>query len=233
VKLSKASNHPEVKVEQPVAKPSKQQLQDSVLLDIIALEDYIPEIRTDLKYASQDNFMLQKLYVLWKKVYVQKSIADQLKKAQNRLHQLNPKLHLLVYDAARPLEIQRKMWEALDSIPPRERGKFVSSPHNKSLHNYGCAVDLTLCNDQGIPLDMGADFDDLRKIAYPSMESYYLSTGEITQEQVANRRLLRSVMRYAGFSGLATEWWHFNGCSKAYAKQHFKVIEHEVDVFNK
>ncbi|MFM7387340.1 MAG: M15 family metallopeptidase [Bacteroidota bacterium] len=207
--------------------------QDSLVLDLVALEDVIPEIHTDLKYASFDNFMQQKLYVLWKKAYVQKPIADQLKKAQKRLHELNPTLYLLVYDAARPVEIQRKMWFALDSIPPKERGKFVSSPYNKSLHNYGCAVDLTLCNDQGIPLDMGASFDDIRKIAYPSMENYYLSTGEITREQVANRKLLRIVMRFAGFTGLGTEWWHFNGCSKQYAQQHFKVIEREEDAINK
>lgn len=206
---------------------------DSVLGTLISLEELIPGIFIDLKYATEDNFMHQILYKSVKKAYLQKPIAYKLLKAQKRLHELNPNYHLLVYDAVRPVEIQRKMWFALDSIPPKERGKFVSSPYNKSLHNYGCAVDLTICDKQGVPLDMGAGFDDIRKIAYPSMENYYLSTGELTREQIANRKLLRSVMRFAGFTGLDSEWWHFNGCSKAYAKQHFKVIEREDEIFNK
>jgi D-alanyl-D-alanine dipeptidase len=208
-------------------------VKDVALETLVSLEELISDILVDLKYATEDNFMHQTLYKNWKKAYLQKPIANKLLRAQKRLKELYPNYRLLVYDAARPVEIQRKMWFALDSIPPKERGKFVSSPYNKSLHNYGCAVDLTLCDKQGVPLDMGAGFDDIRKIAYPSMENYYLSTGEITREQVANRKLLRNVMRYAGFSGIATEWWHFNGCSKAYAKQHFKVIEREIDVFNK
>jgi D-alanyl-D-alanine dipeptidase len=119
------------------------------------------------------------------------------------------------------------MWNALDTLRPSERVKFVSNPINKSLHNYGAAVDLTICNSEGKPLDMGAGFDDIRKIAYPSMEAHFLATGELTEQQIANRSLLRKVMRSQGFRNLPTEWWHFNACSRAEAAKKYALLEKE------
>jgi D-alanyl-D-alanine dipeptidase len=171
--------------------------------------------------------MHEVLYLKWKEAYLQKPVALMLNKAQERLTFLKPGLHLLVYDAARPLSVQQHMWDALDSIPVKERVKFVSSPRGKSLHNLGCAVDLTICDAKGIPLDMGAGFDDMRLIAYPMYEAKYLAEGELTKDQLENRKMLRSVMRYAGFSGIPTEWWHFNAYSKKEALERFQVIETE------
>jgi D-alanyl-D-alanine dipeptidase len=196
-------------------------------LDLVSINQTNPAIFVSLAYASSDNFMHEVLYHKWKEAYLQKPVALMLDKAQVRLTFLKPGLHLLVYDAARPLSVQQKMWDALDSIPVKERVKFVSSPGGKSLHNLGCAVDLTLCDDKGIPLDMGAGFDDMRLIAYPIHEAKYLADGTLTKDQLANRTLLRSVMRYAGFSGIPTEWWHFNAYSKKKALERFQVIETE------
>ncbi len=196
-------------------------------LDLVSINQTNPAIFVSLAYASSDNFMHEVLYHKWKEAYLQKPVALMLDKAQDRLTFLKPGLHLLVYDAARPLSVQQNMWDALDTIPVKERVKFVSSPRGKSLHNLGCAVDLTLCDDKGIPLDMGAGFDDMRLIAYPIHEAKYLADGTLTKDQLANRKLLRSVMRYAGFSGIPTEWWHFNAYSKKEALERFQVIETE------
>jgi D-alanyl-D-alanine dipeptidase len=196
-------------------------------LDLVSINQTNPAIFVSLAYASSDNFMHEVLYHKWKEAYLQKPVALMLDKAQDRLTFLKPGLHLLVYDAARPLSVQQNMWDALDTIPVKERVKFVSSPRGKSLHNLGCAVDLTLCDDKGIPLDMGAGFDDMRLIAYPMYEEKYLAEGALTKEQLANRKMLRSVMRYAGFSGIPTEWWHFNAYSKKEALERFQVIETE------
>ena len=113
-------------------------------LDLVSINQTNPEIFVSLAYASSDNFMHEVLYLKWKEAYLQKPVALMLNKAQDRLTILKPGLHLLVYDAARPLSVQRYMWNALDSIPVKERVKFVSSPGGKSMHNLGCAVDLTL-----------------------------------------------------------------------------------------
>lgn len=199
-------------------------------LDLVSINQTNPEIFVKLAYASSDNFMHEVLYHKWKEAYLQKPVALMLNKAQDRLTFLKPGLHLLVYDAARPLSVQQNMWDALDTIPVKERVKFVSSPRGKSLHNLGCAVDLTLCDDKVIPLDMGAGFDDMRLIAYPIHEAKYLADGSLTKDQLANRTLLRSVMRYAGFSGIPTEWWHFNAYSKKEALRRFQVIETEESI---
>lgn len=192
------------------------------LVDIQSIE---PSILVDLKYASTDNFMKQRLYFDIDKLYLQKDVAERLAKVQRYLQELRPDLTLLVYDGVRPLSVQRAMWKALDTIPVKERVKFVSNPASGSIHNYGAAVDLTIAKKDGTPLDMGAGYDDIRKIAYPSWETHFLGTGELTLEQLANRKLLRKVMLSQGFSNIKTEWWHFNACSRVQAKARYKILE--------
>lgn len=191
------------------------------LVDVQTLNN---AIHVDLKYATTDNFMGIKLYERLKKAYLQKDVAERLSKVQDYLAKINPGFHLLIYDALRPVSVQQKMWDALDSLPPVERGKFVSNPKNRSLHNMGAAVDLTILDQQGVPLDMGAGYDDIRKIAYPSMEKQFLTEGKLTEVQIGNRDLLRKVMKSQGFRQLQTEWWHFNACSRAEGLLKYKVL---------
>ncbi len=182
-------------------------------------------IRVELRYATTNNFMGAIMYDSIDRLFLQRDVALKLKKAQEILKKIHPTYSLLVYDGVRPLSVQQKMWDALDSIPVAERGKFLSNPKNGSIHNYGAAVDLTVCDENGIPLDMGADYDDIRKIAYPSMEQVFLQKGELTQQHITNRKLLRSVMSQAGFYNIQTEWWHFNLCSRDVAKAKYKLIQ--------
>ena len=192
--------------------------------NLVDLESFNSEIRVDLKYASTDNFMKMKLYNRIKNAFLQKDVAERLVKCQDYLSKLNPNFHLLVYDAVRPLNIQQKMWDALDTIPVSERTKFVSNPAKGSIHNYGAAVDITICDSKGVPLDMGAGYDDIRKIAYPSLEQQFLDSGELTSEQVENRKLLRNVMSSQNFYNIATEWWHFNACTRNEAKKKYTIL---------
>lgn len=194
-------------------------------IGLVDIQEIDPSIRIDLKYATADNFMKKRLYFDIDRVYLQKDVAERLARVQAYLKELRPDLTLLVYDGVRPLSVQRAMWEALDTIPVKERVKFVSNPASGSIHNYGAAVDLTLAKNDGTPLDMGAGYDDIRKIAYPSWEAHFLKTGELTQQQVENRRLLRKVMKSQGFSNIQTEWWHFNACTRVQAKARYKILE--------
>lgn len=216
-------------VVQPVNDRTIQQRTDSImdLNDLIDIQSLNDHIYVDLKYAGTDNFMKIKLYERLQRGYLLKDVADRLAKCQDFLTNIDTSYHLLVYDCVRPVEVQWKMWKAMDSIPSKERGKYVSNPINKSLHNFGAAVDLTICNSSGVPLDMGAGFDDFRPIAYPSLESKFIASGELTDAQIANRQLLRKVMRSQGFRNLPTEWWHFNACSRNEALKKYKVLEKE------
>lgn len=237
----KKENNREEKVLEPTTEVTqKEELTDSIkqestkmdtleanliaagLVDVQTLND---SIFVELKYATTDNFMKKNLYGNLNKAYLQSAIAERLAKVQRYLSTIDSSLHLLVYDAVRPRSVQWKMWKGLDTIPVAQRIKFVSNPRNGSIHNYGCAIDLTLCNNDKEPLDMGAGYDDLKRIAYPRFEQEFLKKGELTKAQLNNRKLLRKVMRVGGFWVLQTEWWHFNGFSRTQAKKMYNAVE--------
>ena len=200
----------------------EQALISAGLIDIQSLND---SILVSLKYSTADNFMKRPLYSNLRKAYLQPEIAQRLARVQQFLSKEDSSLRLLIYDAVRPRSVQWKMWKGLDTLPVSKRVKFVSNPKNGSVHNYGCAVDLTLADQFGNALDMGAEYDDLRRIAYPKFEQEFLLKGLLSKEQLANRALLRRVMKQEGFSGIPTEWWHFNGHSRSRAKKRYKIIE--------
>ena len=201
--------------------PLEQSLIDAGLSDINNLDH---TILINLKYASTDNFMDTNIYGNLKHAYLQPEVAKSLVDAQLYLKSIDSSLTLLIYDAVRPRSVQQFMWDYLD-LPVSEKIKFVSNPKNGSIHNYGSAVDLTIANTEGIPLDMGAKYDEIGKIAYPRLEKHYLKLGELTQQQINNRQLLRRVMKQAQFTGISTEWWHFNRYSRAKAKQLYEIVE--------
>ena len=182
-------------------------------------------ILVDLKYSTTDNFVGKDVYGDLTRAYLQPMAAKKLAKASKLLQQKHPDFRLLVYDATRPRSAQWDLWNTLKNLPVNERGKYVSNPRNGSVHNYGCAVDLTIATQAGKPLDMGTKFDYFGDLAYPEKEDYLLKQGKLTKKQVENRRLLRSVMQLAGFSSLKTEWWHFNALSRADAKKMYKIVE--------
>jgi D-alanyl-D-alanine dipeptidase len=191
---------------------------------LVDIQSINSSIQIDLKYATTDNFMKKQLYFNIKKVYLQPDVALRLSNCQKYLKKLYPDYSLLVYDGVRPLSVQKAMWEALDSIPPAQRSKFVSNPANGSVHNYGAAVDLTICDINGKPLDMGAGYDDIREIAYPSKEQFFLNKGLLTEKHIKNRQILRKVMNYQHFKNIPSEWWHFNACSRNEAKKKYKIV---------
>ncbi|MFK7784776.1 MAG: M15 family metallopeptidase [Crocinitomicaceae bacterium] len=197
------------------------------LVDILDIDS---SIKVDLRYSSDNNFMGHVLYDTLDALFLQEDVAVRVSGCQSYLKEKHPNYSLLIYDGVRPLEVQREMWNALDTIPPAQRGKFVSNPSYGSVHNFGAAVDLTICDKDGIPLDMGAGYDDFRDIAFPSKEWKFLASGELTQEQHENRKLLREVMKSRGFRGIPSEWWHFNACSRNQAVVKYKKLVFESGV---
>lgn len=195
---------------------------------LVSVDHFNKNIWWELKYATKDNFMHRVLYDTMQKVYVQIDVARRLGRSQKYLTGRNPDYHLLVYDGLRPISVQWEMWNALDTVPAFERGRFVSNPRNGSVHNYGAAVDLTICDQARKPLDMGAGYDDIRKIAYPSLESEFLASGEITQQQIDNRKLLRRALKSQGFSNIPTEWWHFNAFPRPIVKAKYQLVTNEL-----
>ena len=182
-----------------------------------------PTLQVSLMYARADNFVGVVLYDDLRQAYLHPEAAAALVKAQKRLKQLHPELSLKIYDAARPMHIQQKMWNKVKNTPMKP---YVSNPANGGgLHNYGLAVDITLCDAKGDSITMGTKIDHLGSEAHIDTENQLVAKGIISKRAQQNRQLLRQVMRYAGFKPLRTEWWHFNFKSRAEAKQHYKVIK--------
>ena len=131
---------------------------------------------------------------------------------------------MIVYDAARPMTIQQKMWNV---VAGTSKNIYVSNPKNGGgLHNYGMAVDITLCDvATGDTLDMGTKVDFLGSYAHIDQEASLVKQGIISIQAKKNRELLRNVMCEAGFTPLRSEWWHFNLISRAEARAKYKVIK--------
>lgn len=202
-------------------KPSRLELylQSKDLVNIHTLD---PSIRTDLKYATTDNFTKTILYDTLFNVYAHPVAAKKLVKAQEYLKALNPELGLLIYDAVRPLSVQKKMYRVVQNT---KYAAYVANPSRTGLHNYGMAIDLTICDSKGIPLDMGTPFDFFGRAAGINKEAELVAEGVLTKQQVKNRKLLRKVMTQAGFLTIRGEWWHFNAATLSEAKRSYKIIE--------
>ena len=192
---------------------------------LVEVQQAIPSILVELKYATTDNFMHKNAYGCLQKAYLQKEVVARLKKAQDYLSASHPGYHLLIYDAARPLSKQWDLWNALPQYPPELRRNYVANPAEHSIHNYGSAVDLTVADEQGRPLDMGTPFDFFGEMAYPSREKALLASGKLTKEAYSNRLILRKAMVRGGFMPIEYEWWHFNAFSRAEAKRRFAVLK--------
>ncbi|GAB3887051.1 M15 family metallopeptidase [Spirosoma agri] len=192
---------------------------------LVNVQEVDPSILVELKYSTTDNFVGKDVYGDLTRAYMQPMAAKKLASASKYLQTNHPDLRLLVYDAARPRSAQWNLWNALPNMPENERQKYVADPRKGSIHNYGCAVDLTVATKDGKPLDMGTKYDFFGELAYPSREEELLKAGKLTQEQINNRHILRTAMRQGGFSSIEFEWWHFNALSREKAKMVFRIVD--------
>lgn len=181
-------------------------------------------IVVDLKYSSADNFLHKNLYGDLTNCYLQKDIAEKLANAQKKLKEKYPFYSLIIFDGVRPLSIQKTMWDELQ-VPENQKDKYVSDPEVGSLHNYGCAVDVSIVNEEGWQMDMGTPYDYFGELGHPIAEERMIKEGKLSWRQFENRKLLRDVMTQSGFTIISTEWWHFNGSSLKIAGEKYKIVE--------
>lgn len=151
-------------------------------------------IDLNFPYATTDNFVKTQLYPC-SRCFLRPEVAKAVAKAHQQLQQQGYG-GLRLFDCYRPQPIQQKMWE----IKPDER--YVANPAKGSDHNRGIAVDLTIFDRHGKPLDMGTAFDAFS----PKSHHTYL---ELSPAVLKNRSLLKTTMAAAGFRHIDTEWWHY------------------------
>ena len=181
----------------------------------------IAGIAVDLRYATPDNFVGRDLYSPIDCAWLHRDAAAALEQAVAWLAAHRPDHHLLVLDALRPQRVQQQLWDALQGT---ELLGYIAEPSRGSIHSFGMALDITIVGPDGRELDMGTGFDDLSERSHPVLELSLLEKGEITEEHVAHRRLLRDAMFQAGFFGINSEWWHFDCGDRVLVRQTYTRV---------
>jgi CubicO group peptidase (beta-lactamase class C family)/D-alanyl-D-alanine dipeptidase len=165
--------------------------------DLVELTSLDPTIRTDIRYATTNNFMSNAFY-RQPRAFMQRAAAEALVRAHQFLKKQG--YGLLIHDAYRPWYVTKMFWEG---TPPDLRG-FVADPQQGSRHNRGCAIDLTLYDQTtGMAVLMVAGYDEMSPRSYP-----FYPGG--TAQQRWLRKLLRDAMYREGFTVYPVEWWHFD-----------------------
>lgn len=173
----------------------------------VNLKDYSSEFVFDMKYATDSNFLKEKVYDCGE-CYLRLKTINSLIEANKKFIKKGYKIKL--FDCYRPLDIQKKMWTIVSNP------KYVANPEKGSIHNRGGAVDITLVDKDGNELDMGTPFDHFGVEAAHSYEN-------LTDIQKKNRKLLRKIMTKSNFQLFESEWWHYNlNDSKKDALSNFK-----------
>lgn len=166
---------------------------------LVPVNFYAAGIRVQLPYATPRNAFNQVLYPPGFPALAAKGTALKLAAAQKSLRPYG--LSLMVLDAYRPPEVQWQIYQLFRD------DAYVADPRRKwSKHCYGRAVDVTLTDKSGRPLEMPSEFDDFSKKAAAT----YTGDDPAIRYRLG---LLQKAMRDAGFSVYSGEWWHFNDLS--------------------
>lgn len=166
----------------------------SELVELVKLD---PTFKLDIRYATSNNFTGKPVYTE-ARAFLQRPAAEALVKVNSELKQLG--YGLVIYDGYRPWSVTKLFWD----ITPVENRKFVADPKKGSMHNRGCAIDLTLFElSSGKVVEMTGGYDEMSERSYPSYKGG-------TEEQRRMRDLLRSKMEANGFTVNEFEWWHFD-----------------------
>jgi zinc D-Ala-D-Ala dipeptidase len=165
--------------------------------DLVELIKLDSTFKLDIRYASSNNFVGRPVYTE-ARAFLQRPAAEALVKVNSELKQVG--YGLVIYDGYRPWSVTKIFWD----ITPKEKRKFVADPRKGSMHNRGCAIDLTLYEiASGKVVQMTGEYDEMNERSYPGYKGG-------TDEQRRMRDLLRSKMEAGGFAVYEYEWWHFD-----------------------
>jgi len=160
---------------------------------LIEITEQTHDVILDIKYATTDNFTGTPVYGR-SACFLHEEAEALLRTAITLAGNLGYRLR--IFDAFRPSEAQWALW---DHTPDPE---FLADPRRGSPHSRGAAIDLTLCDGQGVDLDMGTGFDAFTPLSHHG-------NTEISQDAQRNRHLLMGIMTTAGWDFFRNEWWHY------------------------
>ncbi|MEU7205769.1 D-Ala-D-Ala dipeptidase VanX [Streptomyces sp. NPDC045470] len=194
--------------------------------DFVHLDELVPGIRWDAKYATGDNFTGAPVDgYLVNRIVGTRAMCTALGRAHEEAASLG--FGLLVWDGYRPQRAVDcfKRWAEQPEdgrtkqrhYPNIDRSELFDKGYvaAKSHHSRGSTVDLTLyALGTGEKVRMGGDHDLMDPV------SHHGASG-ITPTEAENRERLCSLMENCGFVPYACEWWHYTLKSEPYADVYF------------
>ena len=192
----------------------------------VLLSDAVPDAILEIRYYSTYNFAGARIDGYEEPVaLLTKEAAAALKEVSDDV--ISQGYRLKIYDAYRPQKAVDHFvrWAAdTDDVKMKEYfypelEKDVLFPlgyiDEHSGHSRGSTVDLTLFDMKTEKeADMGGTFDYFGELSHPDYKG-------ITDEQYANRMILRKAMMRHGFKPLEEEWWHFTLENEPYPDTYF------------
>jgi len=183
-------------------------------------------IKKELRYATSNNFIGKPIDGYLKdSLIISTPAAKALKKIQTKL--MLSGLSLKIFDAYRPQQAVDHFvrWAKVmnDTLmkqlyyPDVEKSElftlgFIAS---KSGHTRGSTVDLSIVDVKtNKEVDMGSSYDFFGEKSHPFYK-------KITEAQMKNRMLLRTIMIKNGFIPYDNEWWHFTLKDEPYPTTYF------------
>lgn len=191
--------------------------------NFVFLDEMLPGIRWDAKYATWDNFTGKPVdgYMV-NRIVGTKELGAALRKAQKAAEKLG--YGLLLWDGYRPqCAVDCFLnWASLPETKKRyypniERKEMVAKGYvaSQSSHSRGSAIDLTIFRlDTGMLVPMGGDFD------FMDVRSHHAASG-LSEEETNNRESLRAIMERSRFEAYRYEWWHYVLVDEPYPDTYF------------
>jgi len=194
--------------------------------DFAFVDELVPGIRWDAKYATWDNFTGRPLDgYLANRIVGTTALCAALRRARDEAANLG--FGLLLWDGYRPQRAVDEFmtWSGrpvdgrtkLRHYPRIDRTRMFEEGYvaRKSGHSRGSTVDLTLFHlDDGDLVPMGGDHDLMDPI------SHHGATG-LRRSEAANRRALCRIMERSGFLRYDVEWWHYTLAEEPYPDTYF------------
>lgn len=209
------------------SEPAEKEALSYISEGFVLLSDVAPEVIQEIRYFSDNNFVGGRVDGYEEPCAIlTKEAACALKKVSDVIR--GSGYMIKVYDAYRPQRASEhfKRWsedlKAVDTkpyfYPEIDKSMLFEMGYIcvKSGHTRGSTVDVTLVDaETGNEIDMGGTFDYFGERSNPCYK------GELTDEQLSNRRTLREVMLRHGFKPFPTEWWHFTLKDEPYPDTYF------------
>lgn len=160
----------------------------------------LPNAVLDLRYATAHNLTGAPLYPV-ARCLLRSAVAARLAHAARQLAERGHRL--VLWDCYRPASLQLLLWQRVHDSRFVAEPRFAADgrPLTGSRHSRGAAVDVSLAAPDGTPRAMPTDHDDFGPGA---------SGARATGAAARNLADLRAAMAGAGFTPLASEWWHFD-----------------------